>query len=46
MYPLEINKHVGKLKRLCKVINMPEKRLPAIVDNAVWKKITKGRELE
>ena len=23
--------------------NVPEKRLPAIVDDAVWEKITKGR---
>ena len=26
-----------------KVKNMPEKRLPAIVDRAIWEKITKGR---
>ena len=32
-----------KLRRQYKVKNMPEKRLPAIVDKAVWEKITKGR---
>ena len=41
MYPLETNRDVRKLKY--KVKNMPEKRLPAIVDRAVWEKITKGR---
>ena len=26
-----------------KVRNMPQKRLPAIADRAVWEKLTKGR---
>ena len=43
MYPLETNRDVRKLKWQYKVKNMPEKRLPAIVDRAVWEKITKGR---
>ena len=41
MYPLEANRHVRKLEWQYKV-NMPDKRLPAIVDRAVWEKITKG----
>ena len=32
-----------KLKRQYKIRNMPEKRLPAIADRAVWEKITRGR---
>ena len=43
MSPLKTNKDVKKLKWQYKVTNMPEKRSPAIVDRAVWKKITKGR---
>ena len=43
MYPLETIRDVIKLKWQYKVNNMPEKRLPAIVDRAVWEKITKGR---
>ena len=43
MYPLKTNRDVRKLKWQCKVKNVPEKRLPAIVDRAVWEKITKGR---
>ena len=45
MYPLERNKDVRKLEWQYKVKNMPEKRLPAIVDRAVWEKQQKG-ELE
>ena len=36
MYPLKTNKYVRKLKWQYKVKNMPEKRLPAMVDRAVW----------
>ena len=36
MYPLETIRDVRKLKWQYKVNNMPEKRLPAIVDNSVW----------
>ena len=43
MYPLETNGDVRKLKWRYKVKDMPEKRLPAIVDDAVWEKITRGR---
>ena len=43
MYPLETNTDVRKFRRQYKVNNMPEKRLPAIVDRAVWEKKTKGR---
>ena len=43
MYPLKTNRDVRKLKWVCKLKNMPEKRLPTIVDRAVWAKITKGR---
>ena len=43
MYPLQTNGDVIKLKWQCKVNNVPEKRLPARVDRAVWEKITKGR---
>ena len=46
MYPLETKRDVRKLKWQYKVSDMPEKRLPAIVDRAVWEKKTKGRELE
>ena len=42
MYPLETNRDVRNLKLQYKVKNMPEKRLPAIVDTAVWEKILKG----
>ena len=41
--PLKTNRDVGKLKWQYKIKNMPEKRLPAIVDRAVWEKTTKGR---
>ena len=43
MYPLKTNRDARKLKWQYKVKNMPEKRLPAIFDNALWEKITKGR---
>ena len=42
MYPLERNKDARKLKWQYTVKNMPEKMLPAIVDEAVLEKITKG----
>ena len=37
-YPLKTNRDVRKLKWQYKVKNMPEKRLPAIVDRDVWEK--------
>ena len=43
MYPLETNRDVIKLKWQHNIKNMPQKRLPAIVDRTVWEKITKGR---
>ena len=43
IYPLKTNRGVSSLKWLYKVRNMPEKRLPAIVDRAAWEKMTKGR---
>ena len=43
LYPLKTNKAVRKLKWQYRGRNMPEKRLPAIVDRAVWEKTTKGR---
>ena len=43
MYPLKTNRDAKKLKWQYKVKNMPEKRLPAIVDRAAWQKTTKGR---
>ena len=43
MHPLKTNRDVRKLKLQYKVKNMHEERLPAIVDKAVWEKITKGR---
>ena len=43
MYPLKTIRDVRKLKWQYKVKNMPNKRLPAIVDKAVWEKVTKGR---
>ena len=42
-YPLETNRDARKLKWQYNENNVPEKRLPAIVDKAVWEKITKGR---
>ena len=43
MYPLKINRAVRKLKWQHEENNVPEKRLPAIVDRAVWERKTKGR---
>ena len=43
MYSLKTNRNMRKLTWQYKVRNMPEKRLPAIVDRAVWEKTTKGR---
>ena len=43
LYPLETNRDARKLKWQYKLKHMPEKRLPAIVDRAVWGKVTKGR---
>ena len=43
MYPLKTNRDLRELKWQYKVENMPEKRLPAIVDRAVWEEETKGR---
>ena len=43
MYPFEANRDVRKSKWQYKVRNMPEKRLPAVADRAVWEKTTKGR---
>ena len=43
MYQPKTNRDVRKLKWQYKVRNLPEKRLPAIADRAVWEKITKGR---
>ena len=43
MYPVTTNRDVRKLKRQYKVRNMSEKSLPAIIDNAVREKVTKGR---
>ena len=43
MYPHKTNRDVRQLKRQYKVRNMPEKRLPATTDRAVWEKITNGR---
>ena len=47
MHPLKTNRDRRKLKwqyRLLILIrNMPKKRLPAIVDRAVWEKATKGQ---
>ena len=43
MYPLKTNRDLRKLEWQYKIQNMPEKRLPAIVDRAVWEKLTKKR---
>ena len=43
MRPLNTNRDKIKLKGQYKVNNMPKKRLPSIVDRAVWEKITEGR---
>ena len=41
MYPLEANRDAKKFKWQYEAKNMPEERLPAIVDRAVWEKTTK-----
>ena len=43
MYPRKTNRDVRKLNWQNNVRNMAKKRLPAIADKAVWKKVTKGR---
>ena len=43
MHPLKTNRDVRKLKWQYKVKNMPEKRLPAMIDRAVREKITEER---
>ena len=43
MYPLKTKRDARKFKWQYIVTDMPEKKLPAIVDNAVWEKKTKGR---
>ena len=43
MHPLETNRDMRKLKGQYEVRNMPKKMLPAIVDRAIWKKVTKER---
>ena len=43
MHPLKTNGDMRKLKWQYEVRNVPKKRLPAIVDGAVWEKATKGR---
>ena len=43
MHLLKTIRDVRKLKWQYELKNMPEKRLPAIVDRAVWEKITKER---
>ena len=43
MYPLQRDRDVRKLKWPCKARNMPEKKLPAVADRAVWEKITTRR---
>ena len=44
MYALKTNRdNMRKLKRQYKARNVPKKRLPAIVDTAVWKKVSKAR---
>ena len=43
IHPLETNRDMTKLAWQYTVRNTPKKRLPAIVDRAVWEKVTKGR---
>ncbi|MEP2037814.1 MAG: hypothetical protein ABJI72_14510 [Parasphingorhabdus sp.] len=43
MHPLKTNRDMRKLNWQYKVKSMPKQRLPAIVDRAVWEKVTKGR---
>ena len=44
MHPLNTNRDMRKLKWQYEVLvrNIPKKRLPAIVDRAVWEKVTKS----
>ena len=42
MYPLKTKRDAGKLKWQYQVRDMPEKRLPAIADRAVWDRTTKA----
>ena len=41
MYALKTNRDMRKLRWKNSVKNMQSKRLPAVVDRAVWKKVTK-----
>ena len=43
MYALKTNRDIRKLRWQHSVRNMQSKRFPAIVDRAVWKKVTKGQ---
>ena len=43
MYALKTNRDMRKLRWQHSVRNMQRKRLPAIVDRAVWKKVSKGQ---
>ena len=43
MYPFKANRGVRKMKRQCKVRNMPKKKLQAKADRTVWEKVAKGR---
>ena len=43
MYSLRTNRDARKLKWQHELKNMPEKRLPAIVNKVVWERVTKGR---
>ena len=42
MSPLGANRYTRKWKRQCSIRNMP-KRLPAIVERVLWKRVTKGQ---
>ena len=42
MHPRKTNRDMRKLKWQYKVRDMPENRLPAIVDRTVWEKSQKG----
>ena len=43
MHPLKTNRDMRELKWQYKVRSMPKKRLPAMVDRAVWEEVSKGR---
>ena len=43
MYPLKTTRDMRNLKLQHEVRNMPNKRLPAMVDRAIWDKVTKRR---